>query len=134
MRTPLFDLSITVNGRYRLHRITGVQRYAHEIVSRLSDQLGRQIEVLTPKSARGPAGHLWEQTALSIASRGRLLWSPCGSGPAFHGRHVVTFHDLFPLEHPEWYGEAYAKWYRALLPVSYTHLDVYKRQAQQTAC
>jgi glycosyltransferase involved in cell wall biosynthesis len=116
MRTPLFDLSITVNGRYRLHRITGVQRYAHEIVSRLSDQLGRQIEVLTPKSARGPAGHLWEQTALSIASRGRLLWSPCGSGPAFHGRHVVTFHDLFPLEHPEWYGEAYAKWYRALLP------------------
>jgi len=106
---------ITVNGRYRVHRITGVQRYAHEIVSRLSGQCGPQLDVLSPRSAKGPIGHLWEQTTLAIASRGRLLWSPCASGPAFHGRHVVTFHDLFPLEHPEWYGEAYAKWYRVLL-------------------
>jgi glycosyltransferase involved in cell wall biosynthesis len=28
---------------------------------------------------------------------------------------VVTFHDLFPIEHPEWYGTAYAKWYGILM-------------------
>jgi glycosyltransferase involved in cell wall biosynthesis len=110
------NLSIAVNGRYRLHPITGVQRYAHELVSRLEALLGPKINVLVPKSAKGPSGHLWEQTALAIASRGRLLWSPCGTGPAYYGRQVVTFHDLFPLEHPEWYSSAYAKWYRALLP------------------
>jgi len=108
--------SIAVNGRYRLHRITGVQRYAHELVARLQSLGGPKMDVLSPKSGKGPAGHLWEQTALAIASRGRLLWSPCGTGPAFYRRQVVTFHDLFPLEHPEWYSQAYANWYRALLP------------------
>jgi glycosyltransferase involved in cell wall biosynthesis len=109
-------LSIAVNGRYRLHRITGVQRCAHELVSRLKLLDGPKIDVLAPKSAKGPLGHLWEQTSLAIASRGRLLWSPCGTGPVYYGRQVVTFHDLFPLEHPEWYSAAYARWYRALLP------------------
>jgi glycosyltransferase involved in cell wall biosynthesis len=109
-------LSIAVNGRYRLHRITGVQRCAHELVSRLKLLDGPKIDVLAPKSAKGPLGHLWEQTTLAIASRGRLLWSPCGTGPVCYGRQVVTFHDLFPLEHPEWYSAAYARWYRALLP------------------
>jgi glycosyltransferase involved in cell wall biosynthesis len=116
MRTKSVSLSIAVNGRYRLHRITGVQRYAHELVSRLKPLLGPKIDVIAPKSAKGAAGHLWEQTALAIASQGRLLWSPCGSGPVYYGRQVVTFHDLFPFEHPEWYSSAYAKWYRALLP------------------
>jgi glycosyltransferase involved in cell wall biosynthesis len=108
--------SIAVNGRYRLHRITGVQRCAHELLSRLTPLFEPRIDVLTPKSARGAAGHLWEQTALAIASKGRLLWSPCGTGPVLYPRQVVTFHDLFPLEHPEWYSSAYARWYRALLP------------------
>ena len=116
MSTKSVALSVAVNGRYRLHRITGVQRCAHELVSRLKPLLGPKIDVLAPKSAKGPAGHLWEQTALAIASRGRLLWSPCGTGPVYYGRQVVTFHDLFPLEHPEWYSSAYAKWYRTLLP------------------
>jgi glycosyltransferase involved in cell wall biosynthesis len=101
------DTSIAVNGRFRVHRITGVQRYAHEIVARLEGE----VDLCTPRSARGVTGHLWEQSILPLASRGRLLWSPCGSGPLLYDRQVVTFHDLFPIEHAEWYGTAYAKWY-----------------------
>src|SRR5271163_4704118 len=106
--------AIAVNARYRVHRrITGVQRYAHEIVSRLTrkqDGLSERtpIDLLSPASAKGAVGHLWEQTVLPVACRGRLLWSPIASGPAFYRRHVVTFHDLFPIEHPEWYSVAYA--------------------------
>jgi glycosyltransferase involved in cell wall biosynthesis len=100
----------TVNGRYRVHRITGVQRYAHEIVSRLGDC----VEVVSPRQAKGAAGHLWEQTVLPVASRGRLLWSPCGVGPAMYSKHIVTFHDLFPIEHPEWYSSSYVTWYSFL--------------------
>jgi glycosyltransferase involved in cell wall biosynthesis len=100
----------TVNGRYRVHRVTGVQRYAHEIVNRLSDC----VEVVSPRDAKGAAGHLWEQTILPAISRGRLLWSPCGVGPALYSRQVVTFHDLFPLEHPEWYSTPYVIWYSLL--------------------
>jgi glycosyltransferase involved in cell wall biosynthesis len=98
---------VVVNGRYRLHRVTGVQRYAHEIVSRLQGQ----VNICTPRSAKGAVGHLWEQTTLPYISRGRLLWSPCGSGPGSYRRHLVTFHDLFPIEHPEWYGSGYSKWH-----------------------
>jgi glycosyltransferase involved in cell wall biosynthesis len=114
------ESSIVVNGRYRVHRITGVQRYAHEIVSRLGGEQGvrepdARIDLWAPVNARGPLGHLWEQTVLPVACRGRLLWSPSGNGPAFYSRQVVTFHDLFPIEHPEWYGAAYGVWYRFLM-------------------
>lgn len=101
------EATLVVNGRYRVHRITGVQRYAHEIVSRL----GGEVDLCAPRSAKGIAGHLWEQSVLPLACKGRLLWSPCGSGPLGYGRQVVTFHDLFPVEHPEWYGVAYSRWY-----------------------
>jgi glycosyltransferase involved in cell wall biosynthesis len=102
---------LAVNGRFRVHRITGVQRYAHEIVTRL----GSEVEVLAPASAKGALGHLWEQTVLPAEARGRLLWSPCGSGPVGYRRQVVTFHDLFPLEHPEWYSPAYSRWYSLVM-------------------
>ncbi|QHN02181.1 glycosyltransferase family 4 protein [Granulicella sp. WH15] len=104
--------ALVVNGRYRVHRITGVQRYAHEIVSRL----GSNVEISSPRSAKGAVGHLWEQTMLPWVAGDRVLWSPCGSGPLAYGRQVVTFHDLFPLEHPEWYSPAYAKWYAFAMP------------------
>ncbi len=102
---------IVVNGRYRAHRMTGVQRYAHEIVSRL----GAAVDVLVPTRGKGAMGHLWEQTALPTACQGRLLWNPSGSGPAFYSRQVVTIHDLFPVENPEWYSSAYANWYCFLI-------------------
>jgi len=96
-----------VNGRFRVHRVTGVQRVAHELVARL----GTDVEICAPRSAKGAIGHLWEQTVLPWQCRNRLLWSPCGGGPLAYSRQVVTFHDLFPLEYPQWYGAAYAKWY-----------------------
>jgi glycosyltransferase involved in cell wall biosynthesis len=99
--------AMVVNGRFRVQRITGVQRYAQEIVSRLSGEL----EVISPRSGKGAMGHLWEQTLLPLSCDGRLLWNPNACGPLGYGRQVVTFHDLFPIEHPEWYSRAYAKWY-----------------------
>jgi glycosyltransferase involved in cell wall biosynthesis len=112
--------TIAVNARYRVHQVTGVQRYAHEIVDRLSAGPNNggaisQIHLLAPASAKGALGHLWEQTVLPVSCQGRLLWSPSGSGPAFYHRQVVTFHDLFAIEHPECYSAGYARWYRHLM-------------------
>jgi glycosyltransferase involved in cell wall biosynthesis len=111
--------SIVVNGRYRVHQITGVQRYAHEIANRLEardgEAPGTPLDVLAPVKAKGSLGHLWEQTILPAACQGRLLYSPCASGPAFYSRQVVTFHDIFPIEHPEWYSAMYGAWYRFLM-------------------
>ncbi len=105
---PAFEnAGIVVNGRFRSQRITGVQRYAHEIVSRLPVD----VQVLTPRTGRGAVGHLWEQTVLPLACHGRLLWNPNASGPVGYMNQVVTFHDLFPVENPEWYSKSYARWY-----------------------
>ena len=106
-----------VNARFLAHRVTGIQRYAREIASRLSGGSqpgGSHAEgppMLAPRNGKGALGHLWEQTVLPRLAGGRLLWSPCGAGPLGYARQVVTFHDLFPIEHPEWYSGAYARWY-----------------------
>ena len=105
------NIGIVVNGRFRAQRITGVQRYAHEICARLTTD----VQVLTPFSGRGAVGHLWEQTALPMACHGRLLWCPNASGPLSYTNQIVTFHDLFPVEHPEWYSEAYSRWYTMMM-------------------
>jgi glycosyltransferase involved in cell wall biosynthesis len=101
-------MNIYVNGRFRSHKVTGVQRVAHEITRRLAGD----VEICQPKGQlRGWQGHLWEQTALPLHCRDGVLWSPCASGPVTGGRHVVTFHDLFVVDSPEWYRKAYASWY-----------------------
>ncbi len=99
-----------VNARFLAHRVTGVQRYAREISSRLAGSPA----MLAPADGRGLRGHLWEQTALPRLAAGRLLWSPCAAGPLGYAPQVVTFHDLFPIEHPEWYARGYAAWYALL--------------------
>jgi glycosyltransferase involved in cell wall biosynthesis len=102
---------IVVNGRFSTQKVTGVQRYAHEIVTRLPNT----SQVLAPRIRSGLAGHLWEQTALPVSCAGRLLWNPNASGPLTYRRQVVTFHDVFPIDHPEWYSRSYSQWYGVMM-------------------
>jgi len=104
--------TIYLNGRFKSHRVTGLQRYAQEVSARLASQL----QVCQPAAKlRGWRGHLWEQTVLPLQSRSGLLWSPCASGPLLATNHVVTLHDIFPLESPQWYSQAFVDWYRVML-------------------
>ena len=109
--TPTTNAGYAVNARFLAHRVTGVQRYAREIATRLNGHPA----MLAPGNGRGARGHLWEQWALPRLANGRLLWSPCGAGPLGYRRQVVTIHDLFPIEHPEWYNAAFARWYTYML-------------------
>ena len=104
---------IALNARFRVHNVTGMQRYAIEISRRLSDILE---SIDPPGGLRGPAGHAWEQLYLPMAVRGRLLWSPNNTGPVAVGHQICTIHDLIPLEHPEWFSRKFSAWYQYLLP------------------
>jgi glycosyltransferase involved in cell wall biosynthesis len=102
-------MNIYVNGRFRMNKLTGVQRVAQEITCRLPNS----VKVCQPRQKMaGWKSHLWEQTSLARQSRDGVLWSPCASGPMIANKHIVTFHDLFPLESPQWYSKSYASWYR----------------------
>ncbi len=105
--------AFAINGRYLCHRVTGVQRYALEITRHLQSL----ATIVRPRlDLKGMSGHLWEQTILPLRTRGRLLWSPSGTGPMRHPRQVVTVHDMTTLDHPEWFSQKFARWYSYLIP------------------
>ena len=107
---------ILVNARFLVSPLTGVQRYAREMVIALhaggkgqydfvlavpheaSFNISDDIQ-LFQDSSRLP-GHLWEQMRLPAIMRrtnADLLWSPCGSGPLLVKKQVVTVHDASVL-------------------------------------
>ena len=106
-------MPVSVNGRFALQRITGVQRYAHELTARLGDELS----VVRPRaSSHGVRGHLWEQGVLPRMVRGDLLWSPCNTGPLSVRRQVVTIHDCGFHDRGDCFSPRFARWYRWLIP------------------
>ncbi|NYE56950.1 glycosyltransferase family 4 protein [Carboxydothermus ferrireducens] len=106
---------IYINSRYKTQIQTGVQRYASEIIKRISSK--QFIELYPSKELPYGLGHLWEQFILPGKIRNNsLLWSPGGSGPIIYKNQVITMHDIAPVENPEWYNKYFAKWYKFLWP------------------
>jgi glycosyltransferase involved in cell wall biosynthesis len=105
--------TICLNGRFLQQELTGVQRYAHELLARFAPELH---VVQPPEKLSAVRGHLWEQVTLPRLCRGSLLWSPGNTGPLAQTNQVVTIHDASTLDHPEWFSGKFAKWYRFLLP------------------
>jgi len=105
---------ITVNARFHVHRKTGMQKYAHEVASRLA---GKVREIRPDRALKGAAGHLWEQCYLPTLASGSLLWSPNNTGPVVTRHQVCTVHDLIPIDHPEWFSRGFSSWYRGLMPL-----------------
>jgi glycosyltransferase involved in cell wall biosynthesis len=106
-------MRIQVNGRYLVQRVTGVQRYAREIVARLSGK----VDVIDPgPAAKGVRGHLWEQTVLPWRLERGLLWSPCATGPLAIRNQIITIHDCAFCDCPDGFTRSFASWYRCLVP------------------
>jgi glycosyltransferase involved in cell wall biosynthesis len=106
-------MKVHVNGRYLAQQVTGQQRYAREIVSRLAGRM----DVIAPGGAgQGIRGHLWEQVALPRRVNGGLLWSPSTTGPIAVRRQVVTIHDCAFFDQAHCFSRAFAAWYQFLVP------------------
>ncbi len=102
---------IAVNARFTTQRITGVQRYAVEVLKRLPG-----LEPITPSDRwRGPRGHLWEQAVLPRQLGERMLWSPCNVGPWSVKRQVLTIHDCAFHDMPHAVSRGFRLWYSWLL-------------------
>ena len=105
---------VFVNGKFVRQRMTGVQRVAKELTSRMVD-----ICVVSPKKTYGKVGFLiWEQFFIPLKllfSKG-VLWSPCNTGPLLKKNQVVTVHDAAVFDCPEGFSFFFKHWYRWLLP------------------
>jgi glycosyltransferase involved in cell wall biosynthesis len=125
-----------INGRFASQSITGVQRYAHEIVGMLDRLLtdnasladGLDVELLVPPGTTAPeldairvrtvgriGGHAWEQAVLPVHARGGLI-SLCNTGPVLHRNQIVCIHDLSTRVCPQSYSRPFRALYRVLMP------------------
>jgi glycosyltransferase involved in cell wall biosynthesis len=127
----------SINGRFLTQPLTGVQRYACEIVQALDALLAAdhplarmlEIELLVPKGqtnelplrhirtriVTGAGGHLWEQLMLPQNVSGGLI-SLCNTGPIVLSKHIVCIHDLHTRLYPASYSLPFRTLYGALLP------------------
>lgn len=122
-----------INGRFFGQPVTGVQRYAREVVAALDALLassGRSATVAAPEGVadipsmralqveRGglSGSHVWEQASLPALWPGPLL-SLCNTGPVVRARQIVCIHDANVFCMPDSYGRGFRTLYRTLQPL-----------------
>ncbi|WP_082105420.1 glycosyltransferase family 4 protein [Demequina subtropica] len=109
---------LVVNGAFLAQKVTGQQRYARELLRALEQEYPGRITVARPPRWVGGSKvgtWLWVQSLGLRAGRDTALLSMTSRGPVLARRHVVVVHDLFPLDHPEWYTALYGVVHRAVL-------------------
>lgn len=137
---------IVINGRFLTQGVTGVQRYARELLSALDALLEERRDVharlLTPsvdtrdipplRNIRHDVvgqlkGHLWEQIDLPRAVGNAILFCPGNTAPirSLLGstRVVVTVHDLSYLYFPDAYSRGFKLLYNRLIPLILRRAD-----------
>lgn len=126
---------LTINGRFLTQSMTGVQRYAREIIIELDQLLkscplreGMHTKLIVPagtktdlalraisiKETRLGDGPLWTQIVLPFVKQGVLL-SLGNIGPVLAVKQVICIHDLNTFLVPESYSRAFRLYYRAAL-------------------
>lgn len=129
--------AIYINGRFLTQNITGVQRYARQLVMAFDNMIhdgtidtnryrlaivapsnvdrqttNGQIEIISKGRI---AGHFWEQVTLPYSTRGGILLSPGNVGPVYHENHIVTIHDTAVLAMPKTFSWAFRTWYSHIM-------------------
>ncbi len=126
--------TIYINGRFLTQRITGVQRYAREIVKAIdaknSEWGDLRFVLLVPSNydksymlnnipiqiIDGSGNYYWEQIKVPFFLKKKkdyYLLSLCNVSPlVLKDKNIVTVHDLAVIDHPEFYSKKFVCAYR----------------------
>lgn len=131
-------MNLFINGRFLSQKLTGVQRYAAEMVKAIDALLAsnqspaslRQAnwELLVPSEASEAidlkrikvrkigrlSGHAWDQIELARAAAGGRLISLANSGPVLHRDHIVVIHDAQVFRRPDFFNWRYLVAHRTM--------------------
>lgn len=118
----------SINGRFLGRRVSGVQRFAREVLLAASETetWTRKTTILTPKAPKSAdvfagmairqcgsmTGHMWEQLVLPLAAKDSLLVNLCNSAPLSRRRQVVVLHDAAIAAQPSNFTLAFRLWYQ----------------------
>ncbi len=127
-------MNIYVNARFLTQSVTGVQRYAIELIKQWDQLLEEETEdrhfysitLLSPPDAIHEldlkhikvrrigsfGGHAWEQFFLPYYARKGLLINLCNTGPIWKRKQIATIHDTAVFDHPEAYSFLFRSLYR----------------------
>jgi len=125
---------LIINGRFLKQALSGVQRFSHEILSAIDNQILNynfsQAVVCAPKGARldglknirlheighvtgSATGYLWEQTCLLQYSAGGKLLNLGNTSPFKLGKNNCTvIHDASVFDVPESYSKKFRLYYQ----------------------
>jgi len=130
-------MKIYINGRFLTQKITGVQRYATELVKALDfflddiDANTCQYILITPGPIINPIklrnimiiqsgifkGHIWEQFELPFLSFDGALINLCNTGPIFKFNKITSICDASIYAHPDGYSKLFRMFYKILFPL-----------------
>lgn len=134
---------IYINGRFLTQNITGVQRYAIEIIkvldkylsdNKLNDEF--KFEIVCPKNIKQKLilknikikqigilkGHLWEQIELPLYVKNKFLFNFCNCAPLIKKNQIVTIHDVAVCAVPYAYSKIFRMWYKFMYRVLISRL------------
>lgn len=119
---------IVINGKFMAQSITGVQRYAREILLELDKLLTSEhdVEIFVPQGSKEipqyknikvifggkfKASALWEQISLPmyIKKRNAICVNLCNSAPILTP-HIVVVHDISFRVNPQFYSKKMRRW------------------------
>lgn len=115
---PSVSASLIINGHFRQQQVTGVQRYALELIQEF-DRMDVNYRYEEPPGniSSDTLRQLWMQLMMPLKlNQNSLLWSPTNIGPVYHKKQVVTLHDIADQLHPQWFSSKYVNWRKFILP------------------
>jgi glycosyltransferase involved in cell wall biosynthesis len=112
-----------INGRFFGLKITGIERYATELTSRLPED---KFRVARPKrSLEGASGFAWDQLILpNLVRRDERLISLTHLGPVSVPNQILVLHDAAVFDHPELFSKKAVLAYKYVLPRLSSSLDI----------
>ena len=124
-------MKVIVNGRFLLHKVTGVERYAREILAELDKIIEPgKIEMAVPPEAEGIPGYknikvvkvgklhnrLWEHISFPwyIRKQKAVSLNLCNVAP-LPSPGIVCIHDVKIKARPQDFSKKFLLWYNLLL-------------------
>lgn len=128
-------MNIYINGRFLTQFITGVQRYACEIVKALDKLIETEqnikknkYTIICPKNTTYLLelkniklkkvgylkGHIWEQIELPLYTRDGYLINLCNVAPLIKTNQIVTIHDVAVYACPQGFSKLFQWWYKII--------------------
>lgn len=127
---------VYINGRFLGQRLSGVQRFAREIIVALDAEIekleGRglffrwilvapkvivadlQLRNIEVRRAGWGNGHFWDQLIFPFVARAGIAVGLANNGAVLHGRSLTVLHDAMVFRTPRNFSTVYALFHRTL--------------------